>query len=87
LRLSFFVEAYLVEKRAAKSYKYFIDNFLLYQVLFENSGDLVSILNLPYPLYNDVILRQIDEKKREKKLYDQKMAQIKANQKRLVRRR
>jgi len=34
-----------------------------------------------------VILRQIDEKKREKKLYDQKMAQIKANQKRLVRRR
>jgi len=49
--------------------------------LFENSGDLVSILNLPYPLYNDLILKQVEEKKREKKLYDQKMNQMKYSQK------
>jgi len=36
----------------------------------------MSILSLPYPLYNDIILKQIDEKKREKKVYDQKMQQM-----------
>jgi len=33
---------------------------------------------LPYPLFNDIILKQIAEKKREKKVYDQKMQQMKA---------
>ena len=77
-KLNFFVEAYLVEGRASKSYKYFIDTFLLYQTLFENGGDLMTILEMPYPLYNDIILKQIEEKKREKKQYDQKMSQMKA---------
>jgi len=76
LKSSFFVEAYLVEGRAAKSYKYFVDTFLLYQTLFENAGDPRSILELPYPLYTDIILKQIQEKKQEKKLADQKMAQV-----------
>jgi len=67
-----------VEGRAAKNYKYFVDTFILYQTLFENGGDPVSILSLPYPLYNDIILKQIDEKKREKKMYDQKMQQMNA---------
>lgn len=81
MKSSFFVEAYLVEGRAAKNYKYFVDTFILYQTLFENGGDPMSILNLPYPLYNDIILKQIEEKKREKKIYDQKMNQIKTNPK------
>ena len=69
----------MVEGRAAKSYKYFVDTFLLYQTLFENGGDPMSILDMPYPLYNDIILKQIEEKKREKKQYDQKMSQIKTS--------
>jgi hypothetical protein len=77
----------LVEGRAAKSYKYFIDTFLIYQTLFEYSGDLLSILQLPYPLYDDIILKQIEEKKREKKLYDQKMNQMKFSSKKSSKRR
>jgi len=78
-----------VEGRAAKNYKYFIDTFILYQTLFENSGDPLSLLDIPYPLYNDIILKQIGEKKREKKLYDQKMQNIntKASKKAPIRRR
>jgi len=67
-----------VEGRAAKNYKYFVDTFILYQTLFENGGDPMSLLELPYPLYNDIILKQIAEKKREKKAYDQKMSQMNA---------
>jgi len=61
----------------------------LYQTLFENSGDPLSLLDIPYPLYNDIILKQIGEKKREKKLYDQKMQNIntKASKKAPIRRR
>jgi len=67
-----------VEGRAAKNYKYFVDTFILYQTLFENGGDPMSLLELPYPLYNDIILKQIAEKKRERKAYDQKMRQMNA---------
>jgi len=70
----------LVEGRASKNYKYFVDTFLLYQTLFENGGDLLSILQLPYPLYNDIILKQIDEKKREKKMFDDKMKTMQSKQ-------
>ena len=69
----------MVEGRAAKNYKYFVDTFILYQTLFENCGDPMSLLALPYPLFNDIILKQIEEKKREKKLYDQKMNQMKTS--------
>jgi len=57
----------MVEGRATKHYNFFVDTFIVYQSLFENSGNLESILNLPYPLYKDIILAQVDEKKREKK--------------------
>jgi hypothetical protein len=62
-----------VQGRASKHYNYFIDTFLLYQSIFDNTGDLVSILNLPYPLYHDVILKQVEEKKKEKSKIDQKL--------------
>jgi hypothetical protein len=54
---------------------------LLYQTLFENGGDPANLLSLPYPLYNDIILKQIEEKKKEKKLYEQKMQQMRNKQK------
>ena len=62
----------MVKHRASKHYKHFVDTFIFYQALFEGSGDLNSILNLPYPLYKDIIIKQVEEKKREKKVFDQK---------------
>ena len=56
----------MVQGRASKHYHYFIETLLLYQQLFDNTGDILSLLNLPYPLYHDVILKQIDEKRKEK---------------------
>jgi len=49
--------------------------------MFDNTGDLNSILNLPYPLYNDIILKQIEEKKKEKKVHDENMRKMKSNKK------
>jgi hypothetical protein len=39
---------------------------LLYQRLFEYSGTVQDIIELPYSIYNDVILKQIALKKKEK---------------------
>lgn len=70
---SFFADAYLVEERASKYYKNFVDTFIFYQAIFEGSGDLNSILTLPYPLYKDIILAQVEEEKRKKKVMDSKL--------------
>lgn len=56
----------MVEKRASKHYQSFIETFIFYQSIFNGTGDLNSILNLPYPLYRDIILAQVKEKKRER---------------------
>lgn len=56
----------MVQGRASKHYNYFIETFLLYQQLFDNTGDILSLLSLPYPLYHDIILKQIDERRKEK---------------------
>jgi hypothetical protein len=73
LKLSFFAEAYLIEGRAAKRYQNFIDTLLLYQTIFESSGDIISLLQLPFPLYTDIILRQVKEKQKEKRLQEDRM--------------
>jgi hypothetical protein len=46
-------------------YADFIDYVLYYQRLFEYCGDIVDILNLPYCLFQDLILKQIQLKKKE----------------------
>lgn len=70
--------------RASKKYKYFIDLFITDKKLFEhwNPSDIVLIAELPYPLYNDMILKQYSEYKREKKQVDEKIKeqQIKRQQ-------
>jgi hypothetical protein len=60
----------LVQGRASKHYNYFIETFLLYQQLFDNTGDILSLLTLPYPLYHDIILKQIAERRKEKQKLD-----------------
>jgi hypothetical protein len=42
----------------------------LYQRLFDYSGTIQDILELPYSIYNDVILNQIKLKKKEKEELD-----------------
>lgn len=63
----------MVPERASKHYKNFVDKFLFYQMLFENGGNLFDILHLPYPLFEDVILKQVAAKKKEKKELDNKL--------------
>lgn len=58
----------MVEGRASKHYNYFVDTFIFYQNLFNGAGDLTSILNLPVSLYRDIILAQVQEKRKEQKL-------------------
>jgi hypothetical protein len=58
---------YMIEGRADAYYKQFIDNFIIYQSLFENSGSINDILETPYPLYIDIILAQVEEEKRKRK--------------------
>jgi len=57
----------LIENRASDAYKNFIDIFIFYQQLFDNSGSISDILNMPYPLFSDIILAQVKEKKEEYK--------------------
>jgi hypothetical protein len=63
----------LIEGRATKRYQNFIDTLLLYQTIFESSGDIISLLQLPFPLYTDIILRQVKEKQKEKRMQEERM--------------
>lgn len=67
----------MIENRASQAYKNFIDVFIFYQQLFDNSGSVSDILNMPYPLFSDIILAQVKEKKEEQKRIEQ--AQQKQN--------
>ena len=62
-----------VEQAAEENYNFFIQELLNYQKMFNNGGDLYSILQLPYPLFRDVIRAQFD---REKKTNNQPSNQI-----------
>ena len=50
-----------------KAYNFLIDSILCYQRLFDYSGDILSLLSLPYNLFQDVILKQIELRKKEMK--------------------
>jgi hypothetical protein len=47
-----------VEQAAEKNYKNFIEELLNYQKIFNKSGDLYNILQLPYPLFRDIVRAQ-----------------------------
>ena len=61
----------MIENRASDAYKNFVDIFIFYQQLFDNSGSISDILNMPYPLFSDIILAQVKEKKEEQKRLDE----------------
>lgn len=62
-----------MENRASKYYQNFIDTFIFYNSLFESSISPADVLNLPYPLYKDIILAQVEELKRKKKELDKQL--------------
>lgn len=67
---------------ANQNYKFFIETFLYYQRLFDYSGDIDSILEMPYCLYNDLIIEQIKMKKKEMKEMENKKHSTNFNKKR-----
>lgn len=48
-----------------EAYNGFIEGFLLFQRLFDYSSSIDEVLDLPYCLYNDLVLKQIKLKKKE----------------------
>jgi len=62
------------------SYKFFIETFLYYQRLFEYGGSIESVLEMPYCLYNDIILEQIKLKKKELDIKQKEMDKTKSRQ-------
>lgn len=68
-----------------KKYKYFIDLFLIDKKIFDswNPSDVVWLSELPYPLYNDLILSQYEEKKKEKKALDERLKEQEQKQQKI----
>jgi hypothetical protein len=62
----------LVENSWRKNYDIFVDSFVQIRGLYENLDltDLSSLCELPYPLYNDILLKQIEDNKKQKQNLD-----------------
>lgn len=63
-----------MEGRASKHYKNFVDTYIFYCKVFDSGSQITDILNIPYPLFRDVIEAQVKERKAE-------MQRFKENQK------
>jgi hypothetical protein len=55
-----------VEQAAEKVYNSFIEELLNYQQIFNHTGDLYNILQLPYPLFRDIVKAQHIRNKKKK---------------------
>ena len=64
--------------RSKNNYNYFVDTILLYQDIFESAVDVGDLLKLPYPLYTDIILKQIDKKKKQQSKIQREQQRIDA---------
>ncbi len=54
-----------VEETVNIVYDFTIQSLLYYQRLFEYSGDILQLLALPYNMFQDLILKQIELRKKE----------------------
>lgn len=63
-----------------KAYHKFIESFLTYQRLFEYSGNVEDVLELPYCIFNDIINKQFEYKKKESEEYNETLSNITKNQ-------
>lgn len=66
-------------------YDYFLDLFLTDKKLFEqwSTSDIILISELPYPIYNDIILKRFKEYKEEKKHKEELLKKQEKKQKQL----
>ena len=51
---------------AEETYEYYIDTIIQFQKLFNYSGSIQSLLELPYCLFQDLIIAKIKDQKGEK---------------------
>jgi hypothetical protein len=78
--MNFFCGAYLIENRASKNYNYFLELIYYYQKISEGGGDsLVSILALPFPLFQDYTTYEAKMKKKEIERKNMKNQQLITN--------
>lgn len=54
------------ETEARDTYNYYIDTIIRFQKLFSYTGSIQSLLDLPYPLFQDLILAKIKDNNAEK---------------------
>lgn len=89
MKLNFFADAYMVRKNpndpespyltreeiADKNYNFLVDVIRSYIEVFENnSADVNSILQMPYPLFSDILIKQYNElKKRAQKIHQENL--------------
>lgn len=59
----------MVENPQEKSYNYFIDSFVQIRNLFEQltPSDICILCEMPFPVFNNIILKQIEENKAQQK--------------------
>jgi len=54
------------ENEAKETYNYYIDTIIQFQKLFNYAGSIQSLLELPYPLFQDLIVAKIKDQQAEK---------------------
>jgi len=64
------------DNRASKSYKNFVDIVCVYMDAFEGIISMEDILNTPYPLFYDVLLKQLERKKKRQDKLNQQNNQL-----------
>ena len=81
---NFFVQDDLADD-VEKNYNFYIETLLYYIRIFEYNGTVLDLLQLPYNLFQDLILKQIELKKKELEEEKKLQSQLKAatNNKRL----
>jgi len=55
------------KKEAKETYDFYIETIIQFQKLFNHSGSIQSLLNLPYCLFQDLIVAKIKDQQEEKK--------------------
>ena len=57
-----------MEEEAELTYKFYIEMILHFQKLFDYKGSIQDILNLPYCLFQDLIIARVKERREEIKI-------------------
>jgi len=69
-----------IEKESEISYKFYIDLILKFEKIFNYSLDINSILELPYCLFQDIIIRGSEKKRSANKSTEKLVREMKLGQ-------